>query len=194
MAQPQAVGRLLPSGLSAAGQLLDALDGLQLERLGQPPYASRELHGYVSLPLERWCFSMDIARDHLIFTQPGGWSGNETYLELGCGLGTKMRLAQLLGWQVAGIELHEPLADHCRGLGLACESADAREFEEYRFFDLVYWYRLCTDLQAERELLAYVSGLMRPGALLFHAGDPPPVGLEHLGGEVWFAGGGGSRR
>lgn len=51
-------------------------------------------------------------------------------------------------------------------------------------FDVVFFYRLMVDLDAQHELNAAIVERMRPGALFFCAGSEPR-GLVEVGSSVW---------
>lgn len=108
-----------------------------------------------------------------------------SFLDLGCGIGTKMLVAYLLGWQVSGVEWNPAYATLARLLvpEAEVEVGDVRDADP-RGFDVVYSYRLVVDLDAQQELNASIAGRMTRGSLFFCAGSDP-VGLEPVGSGVW---------
>ena len=143
-----------------------------------------QFYEWFPLPLAEWGTSMELAQRTLI-EERHYWSGDERFLDVGCGIGTKMRLAELMGWSASGLEYWEPYAQVARGHGLDVTVTEASGFEGYDTFDLVYIFRLCVELDDEAALTAHIASRMRLGALLFHAGGPDPDWLEHIGESVW---------
>lgn len=107
------------------------------------------------------------------------------FIDLGCGVGTKLLVAHLLGWAVVGVERHADYADAARRLvpEATVVTGDVLDVS-LDGFDVVYSYRLMVDLDAQHELNRRIVARMRPGALFFCAGSDP-VGLEPVGLSVW---------
>lgn len=107
------------------------------------------------------------------------------FVDLGCGIGTKLLVAHLLGWDVAGVERQADYVATARRLVPEAEvvHGDVSTID-LRAFDVVYSYRLRVDLEEQRQLNAQIIGRMRSGALFFCAGSEPPEG-EYLGCSVW---------
>lgn len=102
-----------------------------------------------------------------------------SFLDLGCGVGTKLLVAHMLGWQVTGVERHPDYAE--AAMRLVPEAyvvvADVREQADLTGYDVVFSYRLMVDVEAQHELNRLIVSRMRPGALFFCCGSDP-VGLE----------------
>lgn len=130
------------------------------------------------LPMPEFLRGMDVCGE------PG------RFIDLGCSMGTKMLVAYLLGWEVAGVEMYPDYAAAARRLvpEATIHTCDVRETPDLDTYDVVYSYRLCVDLDAQHELNRWIVDHMRPGALYFCAGSDPvgcsvePVD-EHAG--VW---------
>lgn len=102
-----------------------------------------------------------------------------TFIDVGCGTGTKLLLAQAL-FDVAGcgIDIVPEFIAAARQSGLKADLADAFEYETYDVFDIVFANRPST-LQDELEKL--ICDRMRPGAVLMAANwrhDPQEYGFE----------------
>lgn len=164
--------------LTAADQTLQAV-----ERLVAPPHPedAHGLYGWEPLPLPLFLTGMRAI----------GAAGPRRFLDAGCGIGTKVHLARMLGWQnVAGLERHRPYAEIAARLCPWAHIAlgDARTFEGYDGFDVVYSYRLCVDDDAQRSLERLISSRMRSGTVAFF-----PQGLcddlgDPLAADVWRVG------
>ncbi len=90
------------------------------------------------------------------------------FLDLGCGIGTKLAIMDGLGWQVSGIDHHEPYVEAARELVpeaeirlsniLDCEQLDA---------DLVYMYRPAREENLEVAVEQHVLSVVAPGSVMF---------------------------
>lgn len=107
-------------------------------------------------------------------------------VDLGCGVGTKLLLARMLGWDVTGVERH---ADYAAAARLLVPEAGVHVADAWDWplegFDVVYSYRLVVDLARQDELNRSIVSRMRPGALYFCAGSDPRSGVERVGEHVW---------
>lgn len=110
-----------------------------------------------------------------------------SFIDLGCGVGTKLAVTHHLGWRVTGVERHPDYAAAARRLVPEAEivTGDALDVD-LSGYDVVYSYRLMVDLEAQHELNAAIVRRMRPGALYFCAGSDP-VGLQPVDvpANVW---------
>jgi SAM-dependent methyltransferase len=138
------------------------------------PPAGR-FYGWQPLSLIDFLDGMDVAKDRGHF------------LDVGSGLGTKLKLADALGWAVEGLEIYEPYAEVSRQLfaDFKVELGDAFDYQRYGSFDLVYCYRLCIASDDQDQLNHWIADQLKPGALFFSAGGPWPEWLEHVDGQVW---------
>jgi trans-aconitate methyltransferase len=127
-----------------------------------------------SLPLAEFLAGMAVAGE------PG------TFIDLGCGIGTKLAIAHWLGWDVTGVERHSDYAAVARKVVPEAKVyvGDAWTFEGLAAFDIVYSYRLMVDLARQDELNSSIVAQMRPGTLFFCAGSDPH-GLIEVGAGVW---------
>lgn len=102
-------------------------------------------------------------------------SRGSSFLDVGCGIGTKLALAHHLGFAVAGIERHAPYAAAARDLvpeaTVIC--ADAFDVDELPPSDLVYMYRPMINDCDEERLEEHIRALLAPGTVLW---------LPHRGG------------
>lgn len=130
-------------------------------------------YGYEPLPLAPFIAALEIARSLI----PNG-----RFLDVGCGIGTKLLLAHYLGWaDVTGVELRPEYAGPARRLmpEATIVEADAFGWDGYNEFDVVYSYRLCVPDDLEIALEERIASLCRPGTLLIL-----PMGLTKPGVSV----------
>lgn len=90
------------------------------------------------------------------------------FLDIGCGIGTKLMLMHYLGWEVAGIDRHEPYVKAARKLipeaSLTC--ADLRDVGSFTA-DFVYMYRPGVSDALEDALERHVISCLTPGTVLY---------------------------
>jgi SAM-dependent methyltransferase len=92
-----------------------------------------------------------------------------SFLDVGCGPGTKMKIAQdLFGFDAAGIESDETMAAEAqREFGHHAICADALSYSfYYGWFDVIWLYRPLRDSELETRLEASIVANMKPGAIL----------------------------
>ncbi len=98
-------------------------------------------------------------------------------LEVGCGIGTRMLIAQeLFGLDVHGFDRVPEYVAQAGKLGLDATEADALTFGDYGNYDAVWFNRPFRDPVPQRELEARVWDAMAPGAVVIAANleAPPP--------------------
>lgn len=166
----------------AVGRLIE-----RFEAAFTPPLSeiTDGFYSWVSLPLTDFLAGMRVAQQYLI--DRDRWDGRRVFLDVGCGIGSKLVLASELGWRTAGIEMYPAYVESACAL---CPSTpiyqvNAFDFAEYGRADLVYSYRLCASDEEQERLTAHIIGQMEPLSLLFLARCPDPEGLEPLGEGVW---------
>lgn len=147
-----------------------------------PPTDDATFYAHYPLPVPE--FAAGMAACDAVFT-----GSPRSFVDLGCGFGGKLVIAHYLGWDATGVEINPEYVVVARRLAreAAIICADVTTFLtafDLTAFDVVYSYRLCVDLDAQRELNALIASRMRPGALYFCAGSDP-VGLEPAGLGVW---------
>lgn len=138
----------------------EAID--RLERAWLPaelPY-HEEFHSYEPTPVVDFLEDMEVV---------GRCAPGRRFLEVGCGIGTKMIIATKLGYEVHGIEVREQYAAVAKHLcpEAKVEIADARAYDDYRSYDVVFSYR---PLRSDAGMAAFDQWLtdrMRPDAVLF---------------------------
>jgi hypothetical protein len=108
------------------------------------------------------------------------------FLEVGCGPGTKMRIAdEMFGLDPHGIEYDKAMAQVAGAYGQVIEGdalSDEWVGEWYRQADIVWLYRPFRDPDLERQLEDRVIGAMKPGAIL--AGGAWETEVPDLGWNI----------
>lgn len=108
------------------------------------------------------------------------------FIDLGCGIGTKLLAAERAGCKALGIE-HDPrLIAEARKLGATVYEADLTEPETWHepaiAYDIVWCNSPFRDPALEIQFEADVADAMRPGAVLMlgNRAGPAPQGWEQL--------------
>lgn len=95
-----------------------------------------------------------------------GQDRSKKFLDVGCGIGTKVILACSL-LDAYGIEHNPKLVELARSLGLnRVGLADALTFDNYAAFDVVYYYRPFYDSEKYRRFETLIHSQMKPGAIV----------------------------
>jgi trans-aconitate methyltransferase len=101
----------------------------------------------------------------------------DRFLDIGCGIGTKMMLAEeIFGLNVQGVERVPEYVKEARQHGLVVAEADVLGWDGYNEFDLVFFNRPFYDQARQRELEQRVWANMKSGAVVIGVNliDPPP--------------------
>jgi 2-polyprenyl-3-methyl-5-hydroxy-6-metoxy-1,4-benzoquinol methylase len=131
-----------------------------------------ELHAYEPLRVDQFLDMLTVARE----VAPGS-----RYLEVGPGIGTKLLVVAALGLDAHGIENRAQYIGTARFLldqppqtfePPTVELADARGWERYREFDIVYAYRPVRGEEGQVAFERHLTEQMRPGAVLLNPCRP----------------------
>lgn len=127
-----------------------------------------------------------------VMAAPTRWSASAqehgavvpTFIDVGCGPGTKIRLAeQMFGLDGYGIDIVPAFVAEAQSCGVKAGLIDAFEFNSYDAFDIVFANRPSTQ---QDELEKLICGAMRDGAVLMGANwrhQPAEFGLEPVAVE-----------
>lgn len=143
-------------------------------------------YGYTPLPMREFCAGLEALKQYV--TETTYCFPELAFLDVGCGIGTKLLAAQFHGFRVSGIEVVPAYADVARRLVPEANIAvtDAFDFTNYADFDVVYAYHPCQDKTLEKRLEEHIVSHMKPGAFIFLAGERVTCGgVEHIGDQVW---------
>lgn len=134
----------------------------RLESVLRPPNAGDGVHyPYIPLPYDSFIENLSVV----------GPGNGRSFLDVGCGIGTKLVMANKMGWKVSGIEIHEPYMEKATLIApfAELERIDANLYDGYGDFDLVYLYNPMIEVRRSALLARHIVSLMRPGAFLFAA-------------------------
>ena len=116
-------------------------------------------HGYDPLPLRDFFNGVRIAAR----LTPG-----RRFLDVGCGIGTKLLLMDRLGWQTAGIERHPPYADRARELNPNAQITTANLLEIRDIdADVIYMNRPAMTDELEEQVEAHMLAHANLGTVMF---------------------------
>lgn len=105
-------------------------------------------------------------------------STGDRFLEVGCGIGTRMMLARdVFGLDVRGFDRVPEYVAQAQQLGCPAEVADALGYEGYGKADILWFNRPFSDKDTQRRLERQVWADMASGAVVICANLqlPPPV-------------------
>ena len=109
----------------------------------------------------------DVAQFLILLIEAITEAPGRSFLEVGCGPGTKMMLARdLFGLDVTGFDRVEAYVTAARQQGLNVAQCDAADFDAYSKFDIVFFNRPFRDRQAQRDLENMVYRKIRRGAVV----------------------------
>lgn len=159
-----------------------------------------ENHGYIALRADRFLDLLITLDEHLRtdpeFAAAAGGYRPVSFLEVGCGQGRNMLLAQysriLMIEKISGFDFNPELVTIGRtamGYGDAIYLADAMEVD-YSGYDVIYAYRLFSDPEMQTQLEARIVAGMRRGAYYIGCNSEDMTrypGMHRVGDrtEIW---------
>lgn len=111
-----------------------------------------------------------------------------TFLEVGCGIGTKLRIAEVMGLEALGLELFPEYVEEARSIGVQVQQYDIREDGfDYSQYGIVYINHPLRDTQAQDILEYRIQDQMKPGAVLITVNNirTMPEDWEMLCRPLW---------
>lgn len=109
----------------------------------------------------------DVAQFLVLLIEAIAEAPGNSFLEVGCGPGTKMMLAQgLFGLDVTGFDRVPEYVVAAKEQGLNVAECDAFDFGAYGKFDIVFFNRPFRDREVQRDLEKLVYSKVRRGAVV----------------------------
>jgi len=109
----------------------------------------------------------DVAQFLVLLVEAIAEAPGTSFLEVGCGPGTKMMLARdLFGLDVTGFDRVPEFVAAAREQGLNAAVCDATVFDAYGKFDIVFFNRPFRDRQMQRDLERLVYSKVRRGSVV----------------------------
>lgn len=109
----------------------------------------------------------DVAQFLVLLIEAIAEAPGNSFLEVGCGPGTKMMLAQgLFGLDVTGFDRVPEYVVAAKEQGLNVAECDAFDFQAYGKFDIVFFNRPFRDREVQRDLEKLVYSKVRRGAVV----------------------------
>lgn len=151
----------------------------RLETRWHEGFDSGAYHAWDPLPFWDFLAGVRAAEPHV---------QGKRFLDVGCGIGTKVAIMHELGWETSGIERNGPYVKAARELmherPLSISHADAFDVDTFDA-DLVYMYRPMKSDEDEARLEAHVAAGLGPGTVLFlPVRDVGPLGLRAVTTEI----------
>lgn len=95
-----------------------------------------------------------------------GRDNTKKFIDIGCGLGTKVILACSL-FDAYGIDYDQKHVEKAKALGLnRVGQADALTFDKYDLFDFIFYFRPIFDKDKYNQLEGMIYKSLKPGALV----------------------------
>lgn len=119
----------------------------------------------------------DCAEFSMMLLEAIAEADSHTFLDVGCGPGSKMLIARdIFGLDAFGIDVIPSLIDEAHASGLHAGVADALAYSDYGRHGIVWLNRPYRDAELEAALEAKVWGQMAPGSVVICANleAPPP--------------------
>ena len=112
-------------------------------------------------PLNQWLYERYLRQLDSLLT-----SSSRRLLDVGCGVGNFLQLAQTQGWQVEGTEISPPAVQHARRqYGLDVYQEELSAFPDGTY-DAVTLWDVLEHLPAPLDTLAQAYRLLKPGGIL----------------------------
>lgn len=109
----------------------------------------------------------DVAQYLVLLVEAIAEAPGTSFLEVGCGPGTKMMLARdLFGLDVTGFDRVPEFVGAAQQQGLNVACCDAFDFQAYGKFDIVFFNRPFRNREVQRDLERLVYSKVRRGAVI----------------------------
>ena len=116
-------------------------------------------------------------------------TSGRSFIDIGCGIGTKLAIACAIGLEVAGLDFRPEYLELAGRVAPGAELllGDAEAFDGYDRFDVVYSFQILTEFEPLEALEHLYAERIAPGAVLVLLGrwDAELPELERLAPEIW---------
>ncbi|MDF1615362.1 class I SAM-dependent methyltransferase [Desulfurivibrio dismutans] len=128
---------------------------------------SRE-YPFVAMDSRQVFRQLALARRQLDLEQEEPASPAPSFLDVGCGIGNVMLLAEQMGFEVYGLEKdRKPCAVARKLFGPERVSdSDIWEYREYHRFQVIYYFRPFADRQLQQRFEKMIEDKLQPGGIL----------------------------
>lgn len=157
-------------------------------------HAGKRYFSYAPLDIQAFCAFLEQARK----LADAPYERMPRFLDVGCGVGTKLVLARRFGFDAYGIEACAGYAEAAKKVAEYCGEPDAAEkvfhvdaFDMtcYDRYDVVYFSRLINDNARQAQLEQHIYKRLRPGALVIPVFTVPKKPwteyIELVGDGIW---------
>lgn len=158
---------------------VDEIQQLEQEWVQRDVPHPPDCFGWAPAPIGLFTELLQVAVEH-------GAAGR--FLDVGSGIGTKLLLAQDAGFDVEGVEQLDELAAAADEHGLTTHRADARGWDGYADYDVVYLNHPLANTEFETPFEQWLHQQLKPGAVLIQVNDcvaPDWPGLS-VNREAWW--------
>lgn len=101
-----------------------------------------------------------------------GDPNGRTLMDIGCGIGTNLLMAFVMGWNVVGVDRHLPYLEVARALVPEARLIHSDAFDLTSFdADVIYVYRPMVSGDDQRRLESHIASRMRPGSIMLSTGS-----------------------
>jgi len=101
---------------------------------------------------------------------------NVKFLDVGCGVGEKVFLAKMFGFDAYGLDIRQPYVEkskqllnnlsHSREFDNKIFKADAITFDKYADFDIIYFYHPANNIELQKQIEATILKNAKIGAIV----------------------------
>jgi len=121
---------------------------------------------FVAMDTRQAYAQLKLARDY--FREQGRFKPGLSFIDIGCGIGNVMLMAELMDFSVYGIEKDQvpfEIAAKLLGDELVAQD-DIWDFRRFNEFDLIYYFRPFSDKKLQTRFEKLVEDELKPGAIL----------------------------
>ncbi len=127
-------------------------------------YGSTQVDGrYTFIPNYLTTFTHQLSEASKLVKGIGSYPG-PSFVDVGCGIGSKLLIASMFGFQPNGVEIVPEYARIAQRAGRIIVGDALRQ--SYEAFDVVYFYRPFYDGKLEEKLEKHIIKTAKPGAVI----------------------------